>query len=190
MGLLDVGTIKSGLLGPSSSAYFSNQLRDIVESQHPSAKDAHRVWNATRLSDFGPGRPLIHSDYIIPISSLPPKIEADRLMANYWSRNHFAMPILDRESFESSYNAMWLGSELNTDPIMFHCLLYAIFALSSQDMSDKTRVEHIEDSMAYFNQCRQLLKFDIFTGSVLSLRDPRSRLTVLGGHYSSFKSCL
>jgi hypothetical protein len=172
MGLLDVGTIKSGLLGPSSSAYFSNQLRDIVDSQHPSKTDVRLIWNATRLSDFGPARLNPHSEYTIPITSLPAKIEADRLMANYWSRGYYVTPILDRESFEASYNAMWLGGELNTDPIMFHCLLYAIFALSSQDMSDKSHVEHIEDSMAYFNQCRQLLRFDIFTGSAISLHDP------------------
>ena len=165
LGLIDVGTIAQGHLGSSSSAWFSNQLRDLVNTrQHSPNAEAHKQWSATKLSDLDPARLSSSHGPTLPLSSLPPRLVADQLLTHFWQRSSYGIPILDKDAFGKSYEALWEGVELNTDVKMFECTLNMMFALSSQDMSDKSHTERLEDGLLYFNRARAMLRFDIFSG--------------------------
>ncbi|KAL2148303.1 hypothetical protein VTH82DRAFT_2451 [Thermothelomyces myriococcoides] len=63
---------------------------------------------------------------------LPPRKHADRLMDIYWRRMHPLEPLLDEERFTHSYEALYMGRDLDVDERIFVCTLNTMFALSTQ----------------------------------------------------------
>ena len=165
LGLIDVGTINQGHLGSSSSAWFSNQLRGLVR-QHSPHVEGHKMWRTTKLSDLDPNRNSQSAEYGFSASSLPPREMCDSLISHFFSRTFYGIPVIDPLAFRASHEALWAGEDLGTDPMMFQCLLFMVFALASQDNADKSHTERLEDGLDYFNRARDLLRFDIFSGFV------------------------
>ncbi|KAH6994962.1 fungal-specific transcription factor domain-containing protein [Ilyonectria destructans] len=117
--------------------------------------------------------------------SVPPRPEADSLIASYWGWVHSLYPFLHQPSFEKRYLTIWnpqnesesryrstshsLGCYDTLDEKLFYCLLNIVFALGALfnpkiDPHDRDRL-----SRPFFERSKALLDFDLLAQGSLPL---------------------
>lgn len=119
---------------------------------------------------------------------LPTRDLADALLENYFAKSHSLYPFVYRPLFTSAYEDLWRPlHELRRDTIecdlglgtpglsdsqsvVFHCALNAVFALSCQ-LSDSVIQQHDRESLSqtFFVRCRSLLHVDILDHGSIAL---------------------
>jgi len=89
---------------------------------------------------------------------LPPRKQADRLMDLYWQHIQPLEPILDEERFSHSYQALFVGTSLESDERAFLGSLNTVFALSTQLQEHLPPEQRDEASNTYFHRAWGLLR--------------------------------
>lgn len=89
---------------------------------------------------------------------LPPRRHADHLMDIYWQNLQPLEPILERESFSRSYQALFAGTSLEVDERVFLSSLNTVFALSTQVQENLEFQQRGEASNKYFDRAWTLLR--------------------------------
>lgn len=135
---------------PLISKEFSHELSDNCDGPRP--KEApHRLQN-------------IISKYSTTAFHVPPRREADILIANYWTWVHTIYPILHRPTFDSRYQALWRESsspQITLDDVLFHCRLNVIFALGANFRSEIDPSDRRSLSELFFSRSEHLLKMEL-----------------------------
>lgn len=90
---------------------------------------------------------------------LPPRRHADRLMDIYWRCLHPLEPVLDRERFSCSYEALYAGSDLAVDERVFISTVNTVLALATQRQESAQPAEQRnEAAKAFFHRAWALLR--------------------------------
>jgi hypothetical protein len=89
---------------------------------------------------------------------LPSRKHADYLIEIYWRHIQPLEPLLDRERFFHSYQALFAGSLFNEDERIFVSTLNTIFAIATQLQGYLPREKREEASKTYFNRAWTLLR--------------------------------
>lgn len=103
---------------------------------------------------------------------IPPRREADFLIANYWTWVYTLYPVLHRPTFNERYQALWqrsASSKTTLDDVTFHCMLNAVFALGTQFQPQMEAGERESQSEAFFVRCQQLLTFELLSHSTFEM---------------------
>ena len=148
--------IRAGSYGSSSAGTFMQSVRRMVEQKL-----------GTQNSPFQP-RALEHQKFplLVPENGtnstdfnyvLPPRKQADHLMALYWRYVHTLYPYLDRDQIQEDYATIWSGDGSVSDERLFMVLLNAMFALCCQ--IDDTVARETRGSVAdiFYRRARDLL---------------------------------
>ncbi|KAI0449576.1 fungal-specific transcription factor domain-containing protein [Xylaria acuta] len=136
--------------GDSSAASFMRQVVETADSpagavHHQvaavSSRDGGQMWQ--RRGDQQYIKHVFCEEYSLPLRSL-----TDHLLSCFWGNVYYIYPIFDRPAFERAYRALWepqnqqsnTPSSLNIGistspsngghPVLFHCALNTIFAIS------------------------------------------------------------
>lgn len=91
---------------------------------------------------------------------LPTRKHADELLSSYWRDLESIEPVLDRESFYLSYQALYAGGDLNIDceERIFVSTLNVVFALASQLQESVPSEQRDNASSAFFSRACCLLQ--------------------------------
>lgn len=90
---------------------------------------------------------------------LPPRKQADHLVDMYWRYIQPLEPLLERERFSYSYQALFAGTSLNDDDErIFVSTFNIVFALSSQLEESTPPNQREETSNGYFHRAWALLR--------------------------------
>ncbi|EXJ67881.1 uncharacterized protein A1O5_09228 [Cladophialophora psammophila CBS 110553] len=171
--------------GQSSTYNFVHQAQRILRESNRSFLEADQFLDESYPSDQYAAestrrRVAAFDDYV-----LPPKKEADGLMAIFWSRVYPLYPFLDQSTFQAAYEDLWasnmqpahsylttsqyytkLGPAIDDIPESrrFHILLNAIFAVCSYCEVSDTRERQIQRGALFWKRWKRLLQldFDIF----------------------------
>ena len=146
---------REGFFGSTSAGTFMQSVRRIVEQKFTDVSLGTMPTTGDRdhlpllIPDRRSKRKEI--EYV-----LPSRRKADRLMDLYWRYVHVLYPYLDKEQTQNDYEKIWHGrdDDSGSDEQSFLCLLYIIFALTSQiDMQiafqDRGRVAAMYYERAY-----------------------------------------
>lgn len=156
--------------GPSSTVSFLSLVRQIIsrtggplvskellqesseDGETPNSKQApHRLQN-------------IANKYNMTAFHVPPRREADTLMANYWTWVHTIYPVVHRSTFDSRYQALWQvsdESQTTLDDILFHCRLNTMFALGAHFRSEIDPLDRRSMSESFFSRSEHLLTMEL-----------------------------
>jgi hypothetical protein len=89
---------------------------------------------------------------------LPPRRHADHLMDIYWQHIQPLEPILERDRFSHSYQALFAGTSLDNDERIFLSSLNTVFALSTQLQENVQHEQREQASNTYFHRAWTLLR--------------------------------
>ncbi|EON65107.1 hypothetical protein W97_04343 [Coniosporium apollinis CBS 100218] len=147
--------------GVSSAASFMNQLKKAVDRQveYPQAtRSLNSVTTQVQVPMLLSQRRSINRpiDYV-----LPPREEADELLATYWRVVHPLYPFLDEASMSSAYHNVWSEERQSCGEPTFLCLLNLIFALSCTIVDSVNAEKRSASADIFFGRARDLLSFDL-----------------------------
>jgi hypothetical protein len=160
----------SNYFGPSSTFSFLSLVRHII-SRTGSPLASKEV--SHELSDKADGQPSkeaprrfhnIVSKYDTTAFHIPPRREADTLIAHYWIWVHTIYPVLHRPSFDARYQALWQvsnPSQTTLDDVLFHCRLNVMFALGANFRSEMEPPDRRSISESFFSRSEHLLKMEL-----------------------------
>ncbi|EXJ92311.1 hypothetical protein A1O3_00861 [Capronia epimyces CBS 606.96] len=169
----------SAFFGPSSTSSFLGVVRLIIgrssnvpgrtpPSQHTAESRSSNLCSATS-SHVSPEQDLGWK-YSSSVFELPPRGEADMLVANYFTWVYSLYPIIHRPYFNARYERLWQRPHMHASPItlediLFHCMLNAILALGTQFHPELEPHSRVSKSELFFAHCQQLLTLDLFAHS-------------------------
>ena len=169
--------------GGSSAARFMQQVEEAIPDPGPKQSSFERPrgsrWSFSNVANSG-AKAL---NVVLPTRDL-----ADALLENYFAKSHSLYPFVYRPLFTRAYEDLWKPShELRRDTIecdlglgspglsdsqsvVFHCALNAVFALSCQ-LSAPVIQQHDRESLSqtFFSRCRSLLHVDILDHGSIAL---------------------
>ncbi|KEF52943.1 uncharacterized protein A1O9_10849 [Exophiala aquamarina CBS 119918] len=162
----------SNYFGPSSTFSFLSLVRNIISrtgSPLLSKEFSHELSNRSKVDSLRPKEATGHLQNIISNYStiafhVPPRREADILIANYWTWVHTIYPVLHRPTFDSRYQALWQGStssQVTLDDVLFHCRLNVVFALGANFRSEIDPSDRRSMSELFFSRSEHLLKMEL-----------------------------
>ncbi|KAG4025630.1 hypothetical protein MFRU_054g00590 [Monilinia fructicola] len=172
-GLAMVSDIETqdSLYGGSSTIALVSQVRQAVSDQ--SVPNTHSQPIDSTNQPSGDVEILYSQDFANFI--LPQRQQADEFLNCYWEFVHPVFPLLDLQTFNSTYETLWLsspgkgldGDELNET--IFHATLNLVFALGCQYSNDVP--PHRKSSYAdeLYRRSRRLINFEILDALQLSL---------------------
>ncbi|KAK5049041.1 hypothetical protein LTR84_005463 [Exophiala bonariae] len=156
--------------GPSSTVSFLSLVRQVIsrtgspllsKGMSPEST-AHEESSKSK----GNSQRLHHvtSRYRVTAFHVPPRREADVLMANYWTWVHTMYPILHKPTFDTRYQALWQVSEQSQttlEDILFHCRLNVVFALAAHFRSEIAPLDRRSMSETFFSRSEHLLPMEL-----------------------------
>lgn len=160
----------SNYFGPSSTVSFLSLVRHIISragSPLISKQMSHEFSDnadGPRSSQGSHRLQNIISKYNTTAFHIPPRREADTLIAYYWTWVHTLYPVLHRPSFDSRYQALWQvsnPSQTTLDDVLFHCRLNAMFALGANFRSELEPPDRRSISESFFSRSEHLLKMEL-----------------------------
>jgi hypothetical protein len=89
---------------------------------------------------------------------LPPRRNADHLMDIYWRDIQPLEPLLEREGFSQSYQALFAGTLLADDERIVLSTLNTVFALATQSQDLMLHEQRENTSNTYFHRAWALLR--------------------------------
>lgn len=92
---------------------------------------------------------------------LPPRKHADHLAGLYWRYLEPIEPLLDRDSFYTSYQLLFAGNDIDCDEQIFFSTLNAIFALSTQVQETMPTQQRVEAGKTFFHRAWCLLRPEV-----------------------------
>ena len=172
----------ANFFGPSSTVSFLSLVRHIVsgsgsplatatsgkdEALPKSSEDRSKQVESHLLQDMA-------SKYGTTAFHIPPRREADTLIANYWTWVHTIYPVLHRPSFNNRYQKLWQwqspsSGRTNLDDVLFHCRLNAVFALGAHFQSDVEPADRKKISESFFLRAQHLLTMDLLAYANLEM---------------------
>ncbi|RDW56548.1 hypothetical protein BP6252_14098 [Coleophoma cylindrospora] len=148
----------------SVPASFSHEVKSAVDVRlgYPSSgrlslfpmSDAPLFGSPCQSPATGSKAP--HTDNV-----LPPRKHADVLMDIYWRQIEPLEPLLEKESFSRSYQALFDGTLADDEERLLLSALNTIFALSTQWQESLPREEREEASGTYFSRAWGLLRPEV-----------------------------
>ena len=160
----------SNYFGPSSTVSFLSLVRNITSRTGSPLISKEFSHELSRNNDGArpketpyPLRNII-SKYSTTAFHVPPRREADILIANYWTWVHTIYPVLHRPTFNSRYQALWQESrspQITLDDVLFHCILNVIFALGANFRSEIDPSERRIMSELFFSRSEHLLRMEL-----------------------------
>lgn len=156
--------------GPSSTVSFLSLVRHIISrtgSPLISKDISHRVSihdESSKSTKVPRHLNSIGSSYSMTAFHVPPRRDADVLMANYWTWVHTMYPVLHKPTFDARYQTLWQvsqQSETTLDDVLFHCRLNLVFALAANFRSEITPLDRKSMSESFFSRSEHLLTLDL-----------------------------
>ncbi|QSZ28565.1 hypothetical protein DSL72_003063 [Monilinia vaccinii-corymbosi] len=172
-GLAMVSEIETqdSLYGGSSTIALVSEVREAAAEQSASNNYRQPVQHPPQpIGDVE----ILHNQDVANFI-LPQRQQADEFLHCYWEFVHPVFPLLDLQSFNASYEKLWLSSPgkcLDGDELsetIFHATLNLVFALGCQYSSEVP--PHRKSSYAddLYQRSRRLLNFEILDALHLSL---------------------
>ncbi|KIW99851.1 uncharacterized protein Z518_10779 [Rhinocladiella mackenziei CBS 650.93] len=162
--------------GPSSTSSFLGLVRLVISKSSDPLRTGQSQGAPNKLA--GPSRTSdstlrdIGWKYSSTAFHVPPRREAEALLANYWTRVYTLYPILHRPTFTRRYHALWQESQpfqTTLDDVLFHCMLNAIFALGAHFQPELEPAARTAKSESFFHQCQHLLTLDLLAHGNLEM---------------------
>ncbi len=88
---------------------------------------------------------------------LPQRKHADYLFHLYWQHIHPLEPLLDKESFSTSYEALFAGTALDMEENVLLATMNTVFAMATELQEDLEPERRDEASNTYFGRALALL---------------------------------
>lgn len=164
---------QDSLYGGSSTIALVSQVRQAASDQPVSLNATHRPPVDNPPQANGEVEILHNQDFANFI--LPHRQQADEFLICYWEFVHPIFPLLDLQSFNATYEKLWVSSPrkgLHGDELsetIFHATLNLVFALGCQYSKDV--LPHRKSSYAdeLYRRSRKLVNFEILDALQLSL---------------------
>ncbi|RDW80270.1 hypothetical protein BP6252_04908 [Coleophoma cylindrospora] len=155
---------------------FMHELQRVVEQKLSKGSQPTPFALGRKDDHLRPSSPELegHVNYV-----LPPRKQADSLMAAYWKYLHTLYPYLDKKQTEEDYDKTWKGDDSVSDERTFLCLLNIIFALCCR-LTGSTTSEREYLAAVFYQRARKLLD----VGKMGSVRSVQSYL-LFGQYFQS-----
>lgn len=162
---------RTNYFGPSSTVSFLSLVRHVIGKSGSSLTSAEQNQNNAidysteslrEVSSEPLQRPAAWHDSTA--FHVPPRGEADSLVANYWTWVYTLYPFLHRPTFTQRYEKLWeqrYRAQRTRNDVLFHCMMNAVFALGSHFQSEIDPADRITQSESFFLRCQQLLTLDL-----------------------------
>ncbi|KAL5337495.1 fungal-specific transcription factor domain-containing protein [Aspergillus crustosus] len=177
-----------GFQGPSSAATFMSNIRQAVDGDAQPSEARSAVGddsengprsNLSRTTEKG-----VLGDYV-----LPPRRVADSLLELYWTFIHPLYPVLNRNIFTQTYDALWAGRSLPLhaphltaiDEPTALCILNLALALSCQYSDEIPAGKAFATAEVFFARARGLFRFDLVGSTNVGL--PHLQVMLLIAQY-------
>ena len=92
---------------------------------------------------------------------LPPRKQADHLLGLYWQHLDSLEPTLDQSAFHRSYQALYIGEDVERDERLFTSTLNVVFALATQLQEDVPPDQRESISLTFFSRTWGLIRPDL-----------------------------
>lgn len=164
MGCIDSGALRSGLLGASSGASLTQQIRQAVDGNDTpdqGTKGSRLTHVTTKLLKLRRKRDKEKDSSELQLV-LPQRRTADHLFEVYWAYSDIIFPWLDEAEIRRQYASLWISNDdSDIDEKVFYCTLNLMFAIAVK-LDPLTKPEtRVKLANTYYERAQDLLSFNL-----------------------------